>query len=57
VKAGRRGAKFEDKMDGREERVQDTSEMLERKEKEHGEEGERKKTTREKDMPVKKWKD
>jgi hypothetical protein len=38
VKAGKRAAKFEDKKG----RVQNTNRMLERKEKEHGEEGERK---------------
>jgi transposase len=38
VKAGKRAAKLEDKMDGG---VQDTNGMLERKEKIHGEELER----------------
>jgi hypothetical protein len=38
VKAGKRAAKFEDKK----RRVQNTNRMLEKKEKEHGEEGERK---------------
>jgi hypothetical protein len=38
VKAGKRAAKFEDKKG----RVQNTNRMLERKEKEHGEEGYRK---------------
>jgi hypothetical protein len=46
VKAGKRAAKFEDKMNGG-----DTNGMLLKKEKEHGDEGER-----ETDMPVKKWK-
>jgi hypothetical protein len=36
VKTGKRAEKFEDKMDGREETVQDTNGMLERKEKKHG---------------------
>jgi hypothetical protein len=36
VKVGKKAAKFEDKMDGRD-RVHDTNGMLERKEKEHGE--------------------
>jgi hypothetical protein len=46
VKAGKRAAKFEDKMNGGY-----TNGMLLKKEKEHGDEGER-----ETDMPVKKWK-
>jgi hypothetical protein len=50
VKAGKRAAKLEDKMDGRLE--------CKEKEKEHGEEGEREIcTARETGMPVKKWKD
>jgi hypothetical protein len=41
-----------------EERVQDTDGMLERKEKDQGEERERERiTTRGTGMPVKKWKD
>jgi hypothetical protein len=38
------------------EAMQDTNGTLERKEKKHGEDGERN-ITRETDMPVKKWKD
>jgi ribosomal protein S6E (S10) len=54
VKAGTREAKFEDKMNGREGKGR-VLEMLERKEKEHGEKGERKRnTTRGTDMSVKK---
>jgi hypothetical protein len=53
VKAGKRKAKFKEKMDGR---VQNTNGMLRRKEKEQGEKGERN-TTREMGTPVKKWKD
>jgi hypothetical protein len=47
VKTGKREAKFEDKMDGREG-------MHEEKKKKHGEEGERKILA---GMPVKKWKE
>jgi hypothetical protein len=53
VKAGKRKAKFKEKMDGR---VQNTNGMLGRKGKEQGEKEERN-TTREMGMPVKKWKD
>jgi hypothetical protein len=51
VKAGKRAAKFEDRMDGR-----DTNRMLEREEKTRRRRAERN-TTRETGMPVKKWKD
>jgi hypothetical protein len=50
VKARKRAAKFEDKMDGREE-CRILTECL-REKKEHGEEGER-----ETGMSAKKWKD
>jgi hypothetical protein len=54
VNAGKRAAKFEDKMDGREEC--NTSGILERREETRRRRRERN-TTRGTDMPVKKWKD
>jgi hypothetical protein len=55
VKAGKRAAKFEDKMDWREESRIPT-ECCREKKKKHAEEGERD-TIRETGMPVKKWKE
>jgi hypothetical protein len=53
VKVTKRAAKFEDKMDGREQsRI--LAECLREKKKKHGEEGEREIPTRETGVPVKK---
>jgi hypothetical protein len=59
MKAGKRAAKFEDKMNGKEE-CRITEGMLERKEKKTIEKKERERERniiRETGMPVKKWKD